>query len=131
METENQTFFRKMIAEEMSRQELEDRLVEYHGRIDELKSALAKYSDNEISWDEIIGGISNYLYAQFKNVYNISREDFFDLLVCYTGENPPKFIKQNKIDWEELKNRYIEESIGYGPIENRVFNFLEKQPEFA
>jgi len=37
----------------------------------------------------------------------------------------------NKIDWEELKNRYIEESIGYGPIENRVFNFLEKQPEFA
>jgi len=122
METETQKKFRKHIAEEMSKDELIDRLVEYHGKIEE-------YKKGEMSWDEIIGGIAEYLTLQ--PGIRISREEIFHYLVCYIQEKHPKFITRSKINWEELTDRYLEETIVYGPQHiSRVFNFLREQPEF-
>ena len=44
METERQEEFRRLLIPEMTRQELEDRVVEQIGTIDELKSALMKFA---------------------------------------------------------------------------------------
>lgn len=64
-ETDNSEWFRKSVAEEMTREELEDRLVEQNERIIELKTALAKYSViNKLPTDgEIVQiAIENYKF---------------------------------------------------------------------
>ena len=139
METERQQEFRRLLIPEMTRQELEDRLVEYHGRIDELKSALAKYSiveeKEELDWDKIIGGMANYLEIEYKRLYGIPSEEFFHFLVCYMEENHPQYFVKKVIDWETIVSRYkvycqIHER---NPMNNSYLffvDFLKKQPEF-
>lgn len=52
--TDETEWFRKSIAEEMTRKELEDRLVEQHEIIIELKQALARHSEiKDVDDDEI------------------------------------------------------------------------------
>jgi len=101
METEHQIFFRKNLAEEMTKQELIDRLVEYVGYTDKLKNKIEKYEEvNKITWDEIIGGISDYLEKEYKGLYNIPKEEFFHFIVCYIEEKHPNFIPRNIINLE-------------------------------
>ena len=215
METERQEEFRRLLIPEMTRQELEDRLVEYIGVTDELKEVLMKvkllddnvfycrppnltYCKKEIypdfdcdtckwkgndanissgkalDWDKIIGGMSDMLEEEYKNMYGIPSQEFFHFLVCHMEEHHPQLMIKDevtwgeldkramkhygyesiiqwratyhgilmewlmkqppsnarKIDWVEMIDRYVAEDGGFSPNENKVFAFLEKQPEF-
>jgi hypothetical protein len=140
METENQKEFRRLLVSEMSRDELEDRLVEYHGRIDDLKTEIEAYTndkeDKVMSWDEIIGGISEMLEKELKEQYGIPQEEFFHHIITYIEEKHPKYITRNKIDWEELDKTAMEHYGFESPIQWRatyqgiLMEWLKKQPEF-
>lgn len=112
METNTQTFFREYIAEQMTKEELVDRVVEYKCINDELKKELEKYTEIVIEPARLISrhrllyifleDLREYMRESNNNIGYDERdtEEFIEIF----KNNHPHLIIENDVDWDLLIN---------------------------
>lgn len=109
METKKQKYFRENIAMQLSKDELVERLVEYNGKIDELKLIIAKYEDDP----KVIRDCNHLLYIFLEDLRDYMREsdnnigyderdskEFIELF----NTNHPNLIISDSVNWDVLIN---------------------------